>query len=598
MENKIIKRSEVKKEDSWSLEELYKSEDELREDLKKILSLLPEITGLMGKLNNKEGILKALKTKEKAQRILGRAITYASNRSNEDLGNVEYRGLYQEVLDVYVKINEATSFIVPELMGLKDEDIKAFMEDGDLKGYSFMFKKLIDQKPHILNKDKEEILASLEIIGQASSNSYRIFTNSELKFDDIVDKDLNKLSFSQGFYNRYIKSKDRVVRKNAFYNLHETFGKFNGTIGSMLSSSMMNFNTIAKLRGYKSPLEMALKGENIPLDVFNNSLKTIEKNLSLLHRYVDIKKRALKLEEIHPYDLYVDLIDREGRDYSFEEGVELAIKGLKPMGDEYLSIFKKGINSRWIDKYENEGKRSGAYSSGAYETAPYILLNYKGKFGDVSTMVHEMGHSIHSYYTRNYQPFIYGSYSIFLAEVASTCNQKLLIHYLIETTEDKEERLSLILEELEQIRSTVFRQLMFAEFEMITHDLLWEGKALTSEVYNNIYLDLNRKYFGDDIIIDDCIKYEWSRIPHFYNDFYVYQYATGYSAASSFAKMILEDEGQGRIYIDKFLKAGSSKYPVDVLKDAGVDMTSPKPLQDTMDTFKELLDLVEKELSL
>lgn len=593
-----MKRNEVKIEDQWRLDEVYRSIDDLKEDSQKVLEITKSLNNLKGKLSDIESLKEYLRLDEKAGRLIGKVFTYAHNRSNEDLGNQEYQGLLQEVKVVYSKFIEATSFFEPEILSLKEKELKEIIDNEELKEYKFMFESLLDTKPHVLSQDKEEILASLSNVRRGAQVSYSIFTNSELKFPDILDSNGEKQPLTQGLYFKYIKSKDRVLRKNSFETMHETYGSFENTLGSLLSSSMNDWNTEARLRGYESPLHKALGPNNIPVSVFENALKTLHDNLPLIHRYVDIKKKALKLDEIHLYDLYTDITQYKEKEYTFEDGVKTALEGLKYMGSEYLDIFKKGIESGWIDKYENEGKRSGAYSSGSYDTAPYILLNYKNKFGDLSTMTHEMGHSIHSYYTRKYQPYHYGQYSIFLAEVASTCNQKLLIHHLIETTDDKDEKIALILEELEQIRTTVVRQLMFAEFEKITHNMLWEGKPLTAKEYDKIFLELNRKYFGEDIIIDELVKHEWARIPHFYNDFYVYQYATGYAAASSFARMIKEDEKARDKYIEKFLKAGASKYPVDVLKEAGVDMTSSKPMQDTIDTFKELLDLVEKELNL
>ncbi|NLB20791.1 MAG: oligoendopeptidase F family protein, partial [Clostridium sp.] len=356
------------------------------------------------------------------------------------------------------------------------------------------------------------------------------------------------------------------------------------------------FNLVAKIRNYSGPIEASLSPNNIPVAVYDNSLDTINEGISSLHRYVDLKKKLLKLEDLHMYDLYVPIIDVPDEEISFDEGVKLALEGLKPLGEEYLTIFGNGVKEGWIDIYENKGKRSGAYSSGAYDTAPYILLNYHGNLRDVSTLVHEMGHSIHSYYARKNQPYVYGDYTLFVAEVASTTNEKLLIHYQIEKEKDPMKKLYLANQELEQIRTTVFRQLMFAEFEKVTHETIQEGTPMTGEDFSALWLDLNKKYFGEDIIVDEEIEIEWARIPHFYSDFYVYQYATGYAAASAFAEMILKDGEEAVEKYLNFLKTGGSNYPVETLKMAGVDMTSKAPLEATIRRFNELIDLIEKEM--
>jgi oligoendopeptidase F len=375
--------------------------------------------------------------------------------------------------------------------------------------------------------------------------------------------------------------------------LYSTYKKFKNTFAASLTASIKNFVFNSKTRKYASALESSLKPNNIPLSVYHNSIETINKNIDVLHRYVRIKKKLLGLDEIHMYDLYVPVIDIEKDHIEFDRAIQIIKEGLKPMGEEYLSIFDEGISSGWIDKYENKGKRGGAYSWGSYDTMPYVLLNYNYELNDVSTFAHEMGHSIHSYYSRKTQPFIYADYTLFCAEVASTTNEALLIHHLIENEKDKNKKLYLINQELEQIRTTVFRQLMFAEFELKTHESIENGEPLNSEDLSKIWHDLNVKYFGPDMIVDEAIDMEWARIPHFYSDFYVYQYATGYAAASSFARSILEG---GKSSVDRyieFLKSGGSDYPINILKKAGVDMTTPIPLEDTIKRFSELLDMLE-----
>ncbi|HEY5525769.1 MAG TPA: M3 family oligoendopeptidase, partial [Clostridium sp.] len=383
-------------------------------------------------------------------------------------------------------------------------------------------------------------------------------------------------------------------RKYAFMKLFKEYKKLENTLSTTLTASIKTFNFSAKVRNYDEPLKASLEPNEIPVSVYEKAIETINKNISSLHRYVKIKKKLLKLDEMHMYDLYVPVIEIEKEKVPFEEAVKIANEGLKPLGEEYLQIFNEGTKSGWIDIYQNKGKKGGAYSWGGYDTMPYVLLNYNYELNDISTLVHEMGHSIHSYYSRKTQPYYYAGYTLFCAEVASTTNEALLIHYLIDKETDKKKKLFLINQELEQIRTTVFRQLMFAEFELYTHNALNEGKSLTAADYNKKWHELNKTYFGEDMIIDEEIDIEWSRIPHFYSDFYVYQYATGYAAASAFANSILEGKAESVEKYIAFLKMGGSKYPIDILKSAGVDMTTSKPLEATINRFNELLDMLEQ----
>lgn len=594
MAKDLIKRSEVSAVDKWDLERIFKSRDELHENIEKLKGMIPEISDYQGKLDNAETIKKCFESKEKIERLLQKINTYTSLRYNEDLTNKETQADNMLGTNLYVDYSNRSSYITPEIMGLSDEKLKDLYESETLEKYRFLLQRMIDLKKHILSKDKEEAYASLSEVRNASQSTYSIFTNAELKFPEIEDSEGNKHPLSQANYTSFMHSKDRTLRKNAFTALHTAYGQFESTLASLLTTSMKSWNVDTAARGYSDPVEKALKVNDIPTAVFYNSLETVEKGIATLKRYVELKKKMLGLDEMHLYDLYVPLNSGTSKKYTFDEGVAMAVKGLKPLGEDYVSVFKSGIENGWIDRYPNVGKRSGAYSSGSYDTLPYISLNFNGEYNDVSTMVHEMGHSIHTWYSVNNQPYEYARYSIFLAEVASTCSEKLLIHDQIKNTEDRDTKIALLNQELEQVRTTVFRQLMFAEFEKITHEKLIKGEALTAADLDRIWLELNTKFYGDVCVIDDEIKYEWSRIPHFYNDFYVYQYATGFSAASSFTRMILEKgEEAATRYINKFLKAGASKYPVDVLKDAGVDMTSPQPMLDTIHNFSRLIDELE-----
>ncbi len=596
MNKEIKKRQDVKAEYKWKIEDIYASNQAFEKDLEKLKEEAPVLMGYKGKLHEKKALLSYLKDFETYTRKLENLYVYASMKSHEDTTNNEQQVILSKIAQYAAEYSAMVSYFVPELLSLNEEIITSYLEDEDLKMYRFFIESIVKEKPHVLSPEKEELLATFSDSLNAPDDIFSIFTNADMTFNDVLDQDGNAHPLTEGSYNMYIQSKDRVLRENAFKELFNTYGAFKNTLGQTLSSSMKTFNLVAKIRNYSGPIEASLSPNNIPVAVYDNSLETMAEGISSLHRYVALKKKLLKLDELHMYDLYVPIIDVPEEEIAFEEGVRLALEGLKPLGEEYLSVFENGVNEGWIDIYENKGKMSGAYSSGTYDTAPYILLNYHGDLRDVSTLVHEMGRSIHSYYSRKNQPYVYGDYTLFVAEVASTTNEKLLIHYQIENEEDPMKKLYLANQELEQIRTTVFRQLMFAEFEKVTHETIQKGTPMTGEDFNSLWLDLNKKYFGDGIIIDKEIEIEWARIPHFYRDFYVYQYATGYAAASAFAEKIL-NEGEEAVekYLG-FLKTGGSNYPVETLKLAGVDMTSKEPLEATIRRFDELIDLIEKEM--
>ena len=490
-----------------------------------------------------------------------------------------------------------SAYFVPEILSLGEEYImKAMEEVPELKNYEFLFRDILKEKDHVLTKEMEELLSQVSDCLDAPDAIHNMLSNADMKFNKIKDENGKEVELTEGNYSSFIKSKDREVRREAFKTLFSAYKNLQNTFGTTLSASIKNFIFSAKIRKYKNALEASLKPNDIDVKVYKEAINTIDKNLSSLHRYVSLKKRMLGLDEMHMYDLYVPVIEVEKEHIEFDKGVEIAIEGLKPLGEEYLSIFNEGIENRWIDKYQNKGKKGGAYSWGCYDTMPYVLLNYNYDLNDVSTLVHEMGHSIHSYYSRKNQSYFYSGYTLFCAEVASTTNEALLIHHLINKETDKNKKLYLINQELEQIRTTVFRQLMFAEFELFTHESIESGIPLTALEYSKKWHELNVKYFGPDIVVDEDIDIEWARIPHFYSDFYVYQYATGYAAASAFASSILNKEENAVSKYITFLKSGGSDYPINILKKAGVDMTTPKPLEATINRFNELLDMLEENL--
>lgn len=596
-ENILKSRDEIKKEDKWKIEKIYSSNNEWENDFEKLKKDAPKIVEFRGKLNDPKVILEYLKETEKNSRLAEKLYVYAHLKSDEDTTNNENQARMSKIDSYMAEFSSYSAYFVPEILSLGEDYInEAIKKIDELKKYEFIFKDILKEKDHVLTQEMEELMAQVSDCLSAPSSIQSMLSNADMTFPKIKDENGNLVELTEGNYSSFIKSKNREVRKEAFKTLFNEYGKLKNTFATTLSSSIKNFYFDARVRKYNSCLEASLKPNNIPTEVYKEALNTIDKNLKSLHRYVSLKKKMLGLEKMHMYDLYVPVIEIEKDHIEFDEGVKLALEGLKPLGDEYLDIFKEGINSGWIDKYQNKGKKGGAYSWGCYDTMPYVLLNYNYELNDVSTLVHEMGHSIHSYYSRKTQPYFYAGYTLFCAEVASTTNEALLIHYLIDKETDKKRKLYLINQELEQIRTTVFRQLMFAEFELYTHESIENGNPLTASEYSKKWHELNVKYFGDDMIVDEDIDMEWARIPHFYSDFYVYQYATGYAAASAFANSILNKEENAVEKYKLFLKSGGSDYPINILRNSGVDMTTSKPLEATINRFNELLDMLEETI--
>jgi oligoendopeptidase F len=595
-DNKTLKlRDEINEKDKWRLDKIYKSSDEWEREFEELKSESVKLKEFSGKLSDSNQILEYLKFNELISRKAEKLYVYAHMKSDEDTTNQINQGIMNKIDSYMAELGSYGAFFVPEILALDEKFLLDLLDnDQRFKVYDFMLKDIIKEKPHILTKEMEELLALASDCLDASENIHSMLTNADMKFSDVKDEDGDLVELTEGNYSSFIKSKDRNIRKDAFIKLFSEYKKLENTFAATLTSSIKTFNFSAKVRNYNSPLNASLAPNNIPEEVYTNSIKTINNNLEALHRYVKIKKRLLGLDEIHMYDLYVPVIEIDKESIPYTKAVEVANNALNPLGSEYLNIFNSGIESGWIDIYQNKGKRGGAYSFGGYDTMPYVLLNYNYELNDISTLVHEMGHSMHSYYSRKTQPYYYAGYTLFCAEVASTTNEALLINYLIENEKDKNKKLYLINQELEQIRTTVFRQLMFAEFEFETHNILNQGQSLTASDYNEKWKELNQRYFGEDMIVDDEISIEWARIPHFYSDYYVYQYATGYAAASAFANSILNDEENAVNKYKGFLKSGGSKYPIDILKEAGVDMTTSKPLEATISRFNQLLDMLEQ----
>lgn len=599
-EVKMVKRrEEIDSSDKWNVEKIYASTEEWEKDFAKLKQMAPKLREFQGKLNIPSELLNFFKLDEEISRLGDKLLVYAFLKADENTASNVNQAVKNKIETYFAELGEMSAFFMPEILSYPEGTFENVLSQlPELKKYEFLINRILKRKPHTLSLQMEEMLAAVSDALNAPSSIFGMLSNADMTFPTIKDEEGNEVELTEGNYSIFIKSKDVRVREAAFKALFGTYEKFKNTIATTLTSSIKNFSFLAKRRNYSSSIESSLKPNDIPIDVYDNAIKSINDNLGSLHRYVRVKKKLLGLKEIHMYDLYVPVIDTPKMHIEFDEAVKLVKEALKPLGEEYLSIFQDGIDNRWVDIYENKGKRKGAYSWGTYDTMPYVLLNYNYELNDVSTLAHEMGHSIHSYYSRKEQPYIYADYTLFCAEVASTVNENMLINYLIENEKDETKKLYLINTQLEQIRTTVFRQIMFAEFEKITHEKIDQGIPLTSDELCQIYHDLNVKYFGEDIIVDKEIDMEWSRIPHFYNDFYVYQYATGYSAANSFVKAILEKGEEALEKYKGFLKSGGSDYPINILKKAGVDMTTPKPIEDTISRFNELLDMLEKHYKL
>lgn len=538
----LPERYEVPKERTWKLEDIFASDEDWEKEFEAMKQLYPEVKKFQGKLSeSSEKLLELLKFQDEISMRIGKLFTYAHMRYDQDTTNSFYQDLNSRAENLITQVSSAMSFITPEILSMSDEQIDAFLKNNDeLKLYEHYLKNTIRQRPHVLNEREEAILAEASEVASNPSQTFSMLNNADLTFPAIKDEDGNEMDLTHGRYIRFLESPDRRVRKDAFQAMYDTYGKYKNTFASTLSGSVKKDNFYAKIRNYESARQAALNPNNIPEKVYDNLVEAVNEKLDLLQRYIGLKKEILGVDELHMYDIYTPLVREVKMEVTYEEAQDLVLKGLKPLGEEYLEILQEGFQNRWIDVEENKGKRSGAYSSGAYGTNPYILLNWQNNVNNLFTLAHELGHSVHSYYTRKYQPYRYGNYSIFVAEVASTTNENLLNDYLLNETEDKREKLYLLNHFLEGFRATVYRQTMFAEFEHDIHVRVQKGEALTADKLTKIYYDLNKKYFGDQMVVDEEIGLEWARIPHFYYNYYVYQYATGFSAAAAYLHKFLK----------------------------------------------------------
>ncbi|MFC4559331.1 oligoendopeptidase F [Virgibacillus kekensis] len=594
----LPKRSEIPEELTWDLSQIFETDEAWEKELQALKNDIPEIEKFQGKITDSaENLYEVLKLQDQLSERLGMLFTYAHMKSDQDTTNSTYQAMNSKAENVLTLASSSMSFIVPEILSADEEKLRGFLQGKEeLQLYKHTLDEISRQRPHVLSEKEEALLAEASEPMSTPSNTFGMLNNADLTFPTIKNEDGEEVDLTHGRYIGFLESKDRSVREAAFKAMYETYGKFKNTFASTLTGNVKTDNFNAKVRNYESARQAALDSNNIPEQVYDNLVDAVNDKLPLLHRYAELRKKVLELDELHMYDMYTPLVKDADMKIKYEEAKKYVTESFAPLGEDYVNTVKEGFETRWIDVEENKGKRSGAYSSGAYGTNPYILLNWQDKVNDLFTLAHELGHSMHSYYTRKEQPFRYGNYSIFVAEVASTCNEALLNDYMLNHVEDEKEKLYLLNHFLEGFRGTVFRQTMFAEFEHDIHKRMQEGEALTAETLTEIYYNLNKKYFGDGVVSDDDIGLEWSRIPHFYMNYYVYQYATGYSAAMALASKILAgEEGAVDRYRD-FLKAGNSDYPIEVLRKAGVDMTSKDPILAALDVFEEKLTEMEELL--
>ena len=592
----ILERKDVNKEDTWDLESLFENFQAWEKSYDKVVSLASEFVSYKNKSTVDGNVLyKVLDDRDNLFRQVQNLYSYASMNLDQDTRDGNSQALSDKALSLLVEVQEKTSFLTPEILSLNSEKLESFYEEEPkLELYRQFIDNIVRQKDHVLSSREESILAQMGEVADSPQKIFSMLNNADLKFPIIKDEKGKDVEITHGNFIPLMESEDRNVRKAAFEGLYKTYEGYKNTFAASLNGDLKKNIFNANIRNYKSSREASLDENNIIISVYDNLINSIHNNLDSMYKYMEIRKRALGVEELHMYDLYTPIVKDVDFKIPYAEGVDLIKEGLKPLGEEYMSVVEEGFSSRWIDKYENRGKRSGAYSGGSYDSKPYILLNYHDTLDNVFTAAHEMGHSIHSYFSRDNQPFVYARYGIFVAEVASTANESLLMDHMLKNVKDKNERLYLLNHYLESFRTTVFRQTMFAEFEKIINEQLESGGALTADYLCQEYKKINELYYGPSVVIDEEIAMEWARIPHFYYNYYVFQYATGYSAAVALSEQILKE---GKPAVDRylnFLKSGSSDYPLEVLKKAGVDMTTEEPVNNAMALFSKLVDEMDK----
>lgn len=603
---KIPERSEIAQQYKWALEDLFETDEQWEAGcagLEEKLSLLEEYPGTMGESAGR--LLSYLRLRDDVECAYERLLVYANQKLHQDMSVSKYQGYSARIQNIGVRLAGAEAFAEPEILSLAKENANIFspehpesfyQKEPELKEYRVLIDRILYQKEHTLSEKEEALLAQTMELSSAASDIYTFMNNADLKFGHITDDKGMQVELSQGNFVRMLENSDRNVRKQAFETYYRVYDQFKNSIAAMYQANVKQAKFYADARHYASSLEMALDGSRIPTAVYDSLIDAVHDALPEMYRYVALRKKVLQVEELHMYDVYVPLTEEYDATVTYEEAKEKVLAGLAPLGEAYAALLRKGFDEHWIDVYENRNKKSGAYSWAAYGVHPYVLLNYQGRLNDVFTLAHEMGHALHSYYTNETQPYVYSGYQIFVAEVASTCNEALLMQHLLGQCTEPQEKIYLLNYFLDQFKGTLFRQTMFAEFEKITHQMYADGEALTAERICEVYLELNRKYFGPDMVSDPQIALEWARIPHFYREFYVYQYATGFSAAIALSQKILT-EGETAVEAYKsFLKGGCSKDPLQLLQVAGVDLSSPEPVRNALRMFGELVTQLEELL--
>ena len=593
MSKTLKQRSEIDKKYKWNIEDMYADEKIWEKDVKDALEGAKDFAKYQGKLaDNADILLEALKAQDEIWQKVEKAYVYSRMRRDEDNRVEKYQAMNDKAQGAIAKISTEMSFFTPELLASDEEKIMEFINSKEeLKIYEFMIKDMFRKKAHMLTGAEENILAQISEISPATNNIFTMLNNADIKFGKIKDENGEEVDLTHGNYISFMESHDRQVREDAYTAMYTAYKNLINTISTTYSYNTKTDVINARIRKYESSRQAALSGDNISEEVYDNLVNVINENLPTMYKYMDLRKKILGVDELKMHDVYVPLVKLPENHVSFEDAKKTMAEALAPLGDQYIKDMNAGLDAGWVDVYENEGKTSGAYSFGSYDSMPYILMNFSSSLKDVFTLVHEMGHSMHSFYTRKEQPYIYGDHSIFTAEVASTVNENLLMKHLIAKETDPQMKKYLINYHIEEFRTTVFRQTMFAEFEHWTHKTLEEGGTLTAQSMCDYYNELNKKYFGPAVADDEWIKYEWARIPHFYNSFYVYKYATGYSAAAAISDIILEKGPEDYL---KFLGTGDSNYPIELLKIAGVDMSTKEPIEKAMEVFKSLVDEFEK----
>ncbi|MGX7347456.1 oligoendopeptidase F [Aerococcus vaginalis] len=589
-------RQEISADDQWDLTTVFETDDAWQVAYEDVAERLPAIEAFRGRLSEGDSVvIEAFETILAISRELEKVVVYANMKHDQETQVTAYIQMNDRAEQLATQTGEATAWFEPEVLSLSD-DIKAALSADE--HYGHYFEALLKKDGHVLSDKEEALLSTLAPVLSNSENVFSYLSDTDLKFGEVTDENGEKITISHGSYGKLLESSNRELRKQAFHQLHDGYRRVNNTMASVMSGNVKNHNVDAKVHNYHSAREAAMAADHIPEEVYDTLVETVHRYLPLLHRYVALRKQLLDVDQLYPYDLYVPLTGEAPISYTFAEAKEELFKALAPLGEDYLKNLHRAFDEHWIDIYENIGKTSGAYSSGVYDTNPFVLLNWQDSLNDYYTLAHELGHSMHSLYTAENQPYVYGSYPIFLAEIASTTNENILTHYLLETKKNPETQIYLLSYFLDSVKGTIFRQTQFAEFEHFMHQAAQEGQALTPELLNEKYFELNSEYYGPALSTEDRdITYEWSRIPHFYYDYYVYQYATGFSAATALAERVTSGDPEKVDAYLQFLKSGDSDYPLEIMKRAGVDMTNADYIEATMKLFEQRLDQLEALLS-